>query len=63
MRNLVYYLRLCSELDLVLNIIAETIPCFAQWNLLEPEDDYIMVNIDCRQEDATYVEKMLAPFV
>lgn len=60
MRTLSYFLEPMAELDIALNIIAERIPCFADWRAEEP---YIVVTITCRQEDVTFVEYMLAPFV
>lgn len=60
MRTLSYFLEAVAELDLALNIIAERIPCLANWYAEEP---YIVVTITCRQEDAAFVEYMLAPFV
>lgn len=60
MKTLSYFLEPVAELDLALNIIAERIHCFADWRAEEP---YIVVTITCRQEDAAFVEYMLAPFV
>lgn len=51
----------CSELSLALNEIEERIPCFVNWFF--NDDDSIYAEIECRQEDTAYVEKMLAPFV
>ena len=60
MRTLSYFLEPVAELDLALNIIMERIPCFADWYVEEP---YIVPTITCREEDAAFVEHMLAPFV
>ena len=60
MRTLSYFLDPMAELDLALNIIRERIPCLADWYAEEP---YIVVTITCREEDAAFVERMLAPFV
>ena len=60
MRTLSYFLEPVAELDLALNIIVERIPCFADWYA---EESYIVVTITCREEDAAFVEYMLAPFV
>ena len=63
MRTLSYFLEAVeaiAELDLALNIIRERIPCLADWYAEEP---YVVVTITCRQEDAAFVEYMLAPFV
>ena len=60
MRTLSYFLDPVAELDLALNIIRERIPCFADWYAEEP---YIVATITCREEDAAFVEYMLAPFV
>ena len=60
MRTLSYFLDAVAELDLALNIIAEHIPCLANWYMEEP---YIVATITCREEDVAFVEYMLAPFV
>ena len=60
MRTLSYFLDAVAELDLALNIIAERIPCFADWYAEEP---YVVATITCREEDAAFVEYMLALFV
>lgn len=63
MRTLSYFLEAVAELDLALNLIVEHIPCFADWYPLDEEDEHIVVTVTCRQEDAAYVERMLAQFV
>lgn len=63
MKTLSYFIEAAAELDLALNLIVEKIPCLADWYLLDEEDDHIVVTVTCRQEDAAFVEKMLAPFV
>lgn len=63
MKTLSYFIEPCAELMLALNAITETIPCLAGWYPLNEDDPHIMTTITCRQEDTTYVEKMLAPFV
>ena len=63
MKTLSYFIEAAAELDLALNLLAEKIPCSADWYPLEEEDDPIVVTITCRQEDAAFVERMLAPFV
>ena len=60
MRTLSYFLEPMAELDLALNIIMERIPCFADWYAEEP---YVVVTITCQEEDAAFIEYMLAPFV
>ena len=60
MRTLSYFLEPMAELNLALNIIKERIPCFADWYVEEP---YIVATITCREEDAAFVERILAPFV
>ena len=60
MRTLSYFLEAVAELDLALNIITEHIPCFVDWY---NEESYVVATITCREEDATFVEYMLAPFV
>lgn len=63
MKTFSYFIEPAAELDLALNLIVEKIPCFADWHPLEEEDDHIVVAVTCRQEDAAFVERMLAPFV
>ena len=60
MRTLSYFLGPVAELDLALNIIVERIPCLADLYVEEP---YVVATITCREEDAAFVEYMLAPFV
>ena len=60
MRTLSYFLEPVAELDLALNIIMERIPCLADWYT---EESYVVATITCREEDAAFVEYMLAPFV
>ena len=62
MKTLSYFVEAAAELDLVLNLIVEKIPCLADWYPLD-EEDHIVVTVTCRQADAAYVEKMLAPFI
>jgi hypothetical protein len=63
MKTLSYFIEAAAELDLALNLIVEKIPCLADWYLLDEEDDHVVVTVTCRQEDAAFVERMLAPFV
>ena len=63
MKTLSYFIEAAAELDLALNLIVEKIPCLADWYLLDEEDDHIVVTVTCRQEDAAFVERMLAPFI
>ena len=63
MKTLSYFLEVAAELDLALNAIIERIPCLADWYMLDEEEPYIVATITCRQEDAAFVERMLAPFV
>ena len=63
MKTLSYFMEAAAELDLALNLIVEKIPCLTDWYLLDEEDDHIVVTVTCRQEDAAFVERMLAPFV
>lgn len=63
MKTLSYFIEIAAELDLALNLIVERIPCFADWYPMEDDDAHLVVTITCRQEDAAYVERMLAPFV
>ena len=62
MEIIAVYCESCSELSLALNEIEERIPCFVNWFFID-DSDSIYAEIECRQEDAAYVEKMLAPFV
>lgn len=63
MKTLSYFIEAAAELDLALNLIVERIPCLADWCPMEDDDTHLVVTITCRQEDAAYVERMLAPFV
>lgn len=63
MKTLSYFIEAAAELDLALNVIVERIPCLADWYMLDEDDPHIVVTITCRQEDAAFVERMLAPFV
>ena len=62
MRTLSYYLEPSAELELALNTLIEHIPCFVEWYPLEEDKPYLMVKIDCREEDTTFVKNMLEPF-
>lgn len=62
MKTIAVYCEPCSELSLALNEIEERVPCFVNWFFTD-DSDSIYAEIECRQEDAVYVEKMLAPFV
>mgnify|MGYP003465115678 CR=1 FL=1 len=50
---------------LALKEIESKIPCFYEISDTDSEnmEDYIAVTIYCRNEDAEFVEKILAPFV
>lgn len=61
MKIIAVYCESCAELSLALNEIEEHVPCFVNWFF--NDDDSIYAEIECRQEDAAYVEKMLATFV
>lgn len=61
MKIIAVYCEPCSELSLALNEIEEHIPCFVNWFFNDGNSIY--AEIECRQEDTAYVEKMLAPFV
>lgn len=63
MKTLSYFLEPCAELMLALSDIIERIPCLADWYPLDEDDPHIVATITCRQEDAAFVERMLAPFV
>lgn len=63
MRTLSYFLEIAAELDLALNAIVERVPCLADWYLLDEEEPYLVATITCRDEDAAFVERMLAPFI
>lgn len=63
MEELSYFLEPCADLMLALAEIAERIPCLVDWRPLDEDDPHIVVTITCRQEDAAFVERMLAPFV
>lgn len=57
-----YIVKTSAELDLALNIIKETIPCFIDWKFSE-DDETAELTIRCRDEDVAYTQKMLACFV
>lgn len=57
-----YIVETSAELDLALNIIKETIPCFIDWKFSE-DDETAELTIQCRDEDVTFTQKMLACFV
>lgn len=63
MKTLSYFIEAAAELDLALNLIVERIPCLADWYSIDEDEPYLVVTITCRQEDVTFVERMLAPFV
>ena len=63
MRTLSYFIEAAAELDFALNLITEKIPCFADWYPMDDDGEHVVVTVTCRQEDAAFVEKLLAPFV
>ena len=63
MKTLSYFIEATAELDLVLNLIVERIPCLADWYPMEDDGEHLVVTVTCRQEDAAYVDRMLAPLV
>lgn len=63
MKTLSYFIEAVDELDFALNLITEKIPCWADWYPLEDDGNHIVVTITCRQEDAAFIERLLAPFV
>lgn len=56
MKKLAYYLDMSEACRGALTGIAERIPCFI-WE----ENDLIV--IECREDDAAFVERILAPYV
>ena len=54
-----------ADLELAIAEIEERIPCFTEVNFWVTPDDEVMVTlvIRCREQDAAFVERMLAPFV
>ena len=54
-----------ADLELAIAEIEERIPCFTEVNFWDIPDDEVMVTlvIHCREQDAAFVERMLAPFV
>lgn len=63
MKTLTYIIEASADFDLAYNLITEKIPCFATWKPFGDDGEYIEVCFTCRQEDAAFVEEMLAPFV
>ncbi len=58
MTSIAVYVTINDEFLAVFATICDTVPC---WTDLGIDDDF--VHIVCREEDASYVERMLAPFV
>ena len=63
MKTLSYFIEAVAELDLALNLIVEKIPCLADWYPMEDDGEHLVVTVTCHQEDAAFVERLLAPFV
>lgn len=63
MKTLSYFIEAAAELDLVLNLIVEKIPCLADWYPMEDDGKHLVVTVTCWQEDTAFVERLLAPFV
>lgn len=61
MRKKTFFIQNKIALDMILESIKETIPCFINREYVEM--DYSEVEIIARAEDWTYVENMLAPLV
>ena len=57
MKHLCYYID-CPNVAVVLDEITERIPSWVSYNQASCE-----IEISCREEDAAFVERMLAPFV
>lgn len=54
-----------ADLELAISTIEDRIPCFTEVNFWDTSEDEVMVmlTIRCREQDAAFVERMLAPFV
>ena len=54
-----------ADLELALAEIEDRIPCFMEVNFWDAPEGELLVTlvIRCREQDAAFVEKMLAPFV
>lgn len=61
MRKGTFYIQNKVALDMILESIKETIPCFINREYIEM--DYSEVEIIARVEDWAFVENMLAPLV
>ena len=61
MRKGTFYIQNTVTLDMILESLKETIPCFINREYIEM--DYSEVEIIARIEDWTFVENMLAPLV
>ena len=61
MRKGTFYIQNRVALDMILESIKETIPCFINREYIEM--DYSEVEIIARVEDWAFVENMLAPLV
>ena len=57
-----YIVETSAELDLVVNIIKERIPCFISWKFFE-DGETAELSIKCRSEDVAFTQTMLACFV
>ena len=61
MRKGTFYIQNTVTLDMILESLKETIPCFINREYIEM--DYSEVEIIARIEDWAFVENMLAPLV
>lgn len=58
MRLIAVYVTITEEFLETYEAICEAVPC---WTDLGIDDDFVAIS--CREEDAAFVERMLAPFV
>lgn len=54
-----------ADLELAISTIEDRIPCFTEVNFWDTTEGEVMVTlvIRCREQDAAFVERILAPFV
>ena len=62
MKKMCYYVECDSAAELAINEIRDRIPCFINTKL-SIDGEYMTFEIECREQDIPFVERMIAPFV
>lgn len=62
MKKMCYYVECDSAVELAINEIRECIPCFISTKL-SIDGEYMIFEIECREQDISFVERMISPFV